>query len=168
MNLSTESLSLFLLLKRAGKEASLILFATILLGLSYSYVMKRGFFSPSKHLQTIPHTNIAPAFISYEEAIVLFNARTALFVDARHDYDFKLGHIKGAISAPLKDFNLTTSPLVDVSRNTTIITYCDGAECNSSIELAKVLSEAGFIDVRMFFGGWNEWRQHGGATEIQP
>ncbi len=148
----------------AIREALIIVISSTILGVGYTVVMKKGFFAlpPS-----VAGTTVAPAFISYEEAVSLYDAG-ALFVDARHEYDFKFGHIKGAINVPLADFVLQNSSLANTSKDRVIVTYCDGAECNSSIELAKKLSDAGFTNVKMFFGGWNEWRQHGGASETQP
>jgi rhodanese-related sulfurtransferase len=150
----------------AWREALLILLAATLLGFAYTLVMKRGLFLPPMPLIATAQTVVPPEFISYEEAVALFKEGSALFVDARHEYDYKLGHIKGAVNVPLKDFALSSSPLVNTPKDKLIVTYCDGAECNSSIELAAKLAESGFTKVRMFFGGWNEWQQHHLQTEF--
>ncbi len=142
----------------AVREAGLLLLASALLGFAYTFVMKKGFFSAAQQ-PPAPRAAVAPEFISFEEAVQLYNAGTALFVDARHEYDYQLGHIKGAINVPLKDFSLEKSPLASIPKEQLIVTYCDGAECNSSIELAQKLSAAGFTNVKMFFGGWNEWKE---------
>lgn len=143
----------------AVREAGILLLASSLLGFAYSFVMNKGFFRAAQQAPA-PTATVAPEFISYEEAVQLYNAGTALFVDARHEYDYHLGHIKGAINVPLKDFSLETSPLASVPKEQLIVTYCDGADCNSSIELAQKLSAVGFTNVKMFFGGWNEWKEH--------
>ncbi len=149
----------------AVREAIVIVLASAALGFSYSFVMKKGLFLPPTPLIAAPQTVVPPEFISYEEAIKLFNEGTVLFADARNQYDYKLGHIPGAVNVPLKEFALHTSPLANTPRDRLIITYCDGEDCNSSIELAQKLSEVGFTKVRMFFGGWNEWQQHNLTTE---
>ncbi len=151
----------------ALREAALILFVSILLGFGYTFVMKKGFFSPPQPIVQAK-AEVAPVFISYEEAKAMFDANTALFVDARHEYDYKLGHIKGAINVPLKDFELAKSPLATLPKDKLLVTYCDGADCNSSIELAQKLSDAGFTNVKMFFGGWNEWQSRHLQTETIP
>ncbi len=149
----------------AVRQASFISLAAILLGFSYTALMKKGFFIPPE----VKHTGtIAPVFVSYEEAVQLFDAGNALFVDARHAFDYKLGHIKGAVNVPLADFDLQESALANVQRDRIIVTYCDGAECNSSIDLAKLLSSAGFTQVKMFFGGWNEWQSNSRQLEKAP
>ncbi|HXG00551.1 MAG TPA: rhodanese-like domain-containing protein, partial [Bacteroidota bacterium] len=146
-------------IRTAFREATLILLASIVFGFGYTIVMKKGLFAPPKPVQSAEASSVAPEFISYEEAARLFERGAALFVDARHDYDYKLGHIKGAMNVPLKDFDLASSQLSRVPKDTLIVTYCDGADCNSSVELAQKLSAAGFTNVRIFFGGWNEWKQ---------
>jgi len=153
--------------KKSIREALIILLASTLLGFAYTIVMKKGFFATplTGSPQASPQNTVAPEFISYEEAVTMFNSGTALFVDARHGYDYKLGHIKGAINVPLKDFELAKSPLATLPKDKLLVTYCDGAECNSSIELAQKLSDAGFTNVKMFFGGWNEWQSHQQQTE---
>lgn len=148
----------------ALREAALIFLASLLFGFGYTLVMKKGFFAPPPPLAQT-HPEIAPVFISYDDAARLFKEGNALFVDARHEFDYKQGHIQGAINVPLKDFALEKSPLANTPKNALIVTYCDGAECNSSVELAQKLSAAGFTHVKMFFGGWNEWQQHHLATE---
>jgi len=39
-----------------------------------------------------------------------------------------------------------------------IVVYCDGSECQSSTNLAKHLAEKDYADIRVFFGGWEEWK----------
>ena len=96
--------------------------------------------------------------ISRDEAWALFQTGIAVFVDARHDFDFKLGHIRGAINIPLKEYDERKSALSGASMDRVIVAYCDGAECNSSIELSVKLMRDGHRNVRIFFGGWSEWK----------
>lgn len=142
------------------REAAIITAAASLLGFAYSFVMEKGLFFPASRRIATPQHVVPPEFISLEEALALFKSGDALFVDARHAYDFNLGHIPGAVNVPLKDFVLDSSPLAGAQMDKLLVTYCDGANCNSSIELANKLSAAGFTRVKMFFGGWNEWKQH--------
>lgn len=103
--------------------------------------------------------------IGVQEAQELFQSGTALFVDSRHEFDYKLGHIKGAVNIPLKDFGTRMDVLAKLPRDRTLVTYCDGAECNSSIELASRLHMAGFSGVKIFFEGWNVWKSLNLPTE---
>ena len=95
--------------------------------------------------------------IHLDEATVLFHSGEALFIDARHAFDYRLGHIKGAINIPLAEYDRMKEAIDAIPKEKTIVVYCDGAECNSSIRFAVKLSEEGFGNVKIFFGGWREW-----------
>ncbi len=133
------------------RQAGMIVLAAAVLGFGYTAFMSKGLFrSPDPGRPE-------PARISYTEARALFDAGSAIFVDARPPFDFGLGHIKGAVNLPLKDFS-TSGPLLDLlPRDRLLVTYCDGEDCNSSVLLAAKLDSAGFKQVQVFFGGWKEW-----------
>ncbi len=156
-------------LRQALREAWALILVGAALGLIYTAATEKGLFartspaSPSSGLGAN-----APQMISGEEVWSLFQTGSALFVDSRHDFDFKAGHIKGAVSVPLKDFDSTKSLLKDVAKDRLMVIYCDGAECNSSIELAVRLAKEGYKNVRISFGGWREWVDANHPTEKSP
>jgi rhodanese-related sulfurtransferase len=146
-------------LRQATKESVFIICAAILLGFSYTFVSGKGLFAasglakgPSDHSAVSP-----PVSINLAEAKSLFEGDSALFVDARHYFDYRRGHIKSAVSIPLNEFDSMQKRIASLPRDRVIVVYCDGSECNSSIELAAKLSEEGFAGIRIFFGGWEEW-----------
>jgi rhodanese-related sulfurtransferase len=143
------------------REAAAIFLASVVLGFGYTALSEQGFFA-RKATQSAAATNeqYAPSFISYEEALQYYTGGNAVFVDARHEFDYKLGHIKGSINIPLKELDEKMSLLASQPKDAILITYCDGAECNSSLELGTKLAAAGYSNVKIFFGGWNEWQSH--------
>ena len=151
-------------LRQALREASLLLLVAAALGFIYTAATEKGLFARSSPGASAAGAN-APQMISAEEVWSLFQSGSALFVDSRHDFDFKAGHIKGAINVPLKDFDIAASPLRDVAKDRLLVIYCDGADCNSSIELAVRLGKAGFKNTRILFGGWREWVEAKHPTE---
>lgn len=155
------------LFQQGIREAAWILLTASVLGFSYTATFKKGLFrDTSKDSVTLlDRTNANLPIIDLATARGLFESGSALFVDGRYEFDYKLGHIKGAINIPLKDFEVLRASLASLPKDKTIVTYCDGAECNSSIELAAKLFTEGFTDVRIFFGGWNEWNAHQLPTE---
>lgn len=146
-------------LRVALGEAAIIVGLAVVLGFLFTSTTDRGLFArvASKDIGSGPPGEIPPAMIDLAEAQSLFESGTALFIDARHEYDYRLGHIKGAVNIPLKDFDQHRERLAELPKDKVLVTYCDGAECNSSIELAAKLHQAGFSGVRIFFGGWQEW-----------
>jgi len=156
-------------LRRALQEALAITVCAVALGFTYTYVQHRGFFGTEHAKPPVQPSNIVPpSMIHLQGAKSLFDSSKAVFIDARHTFDYNLGHIKGAISFPLADFQQDRSLLKTLPRNKILVTYCDGIECNSSIELAAKLYEAGFSGVRIFFGGWTEWQQEHYPVESNP
>lgn len=147
------------------REALFIMAASVLLGFLYTGFTSKGVFAPKPKERVATEEASAPQFISYEEALVLFEQQSAVFVDARHEYDFNLGHIKGAVNVPLADVHSNPDILGRLQKGRTLVTYCDGVECNSSIGLATTLDSLGYKDVKIFFGGWKEWESHGQPTE---
>lgn len=149
------------LVQTALGESVIIVIAASLLGLVYTGSTGKGLFGPEPFPdRSANNDTITSTFLTGEEALILFRRGDALFIDARHSYDFELGHIKGAMNIPLQEFHNGHPLLASVPRNKLIVTYCDGEECNSSVELAREMYAAGYSNVRIFFGGWNEWRHH--------
>ncbi len=92
-------------------------------------------------------------------------AEGGLLIDARSPELFAAGHIEGAISLPLVDIDEVLADfIVRVDRDQVVVTYCSGFGCPDSFDLGMRLIEAGFSDVRVFEGGYPEWRDAGLAV----
>ena len=150
-------------LKRTLQETFLIGLVATGIGFLYTAFTQRGLFAEKHGPSAAVDTTIAPQFVLYDEALQLFRSGNATFVDARHSFDFGLGHVKGAINIPLKDFNPTQ--LNGIPNDKTLVVYCDGQECNSSVDLAKLIASHGYRNVKIFFGGWREWTNNKQPTE---
>jgi rhodanese-related sulfurtransferase len=96
-------------------------------------------------------------FIGIFEAEDLFGGGSAVFLDSRSEEKYLEGHILGALNIPFENGEHVVEEQIPFPYQTTLIVYCDGNECQSSVLLAKVLAEFGFEDIRVFFGGWAEW-----------
>ena len=156
-------------LESALQEAGILLLAAAALGCIYTAATERGFFSVTPPTKTsVRSGDSTPSMINRDEAWKLYQAGTALFVDARHEFDYKLGHIRGAVSVPLNDYDVRKWNLDSIPKDRVIVAYCDGAECNSSIELSARLMKDGYANVRIFFGGWSEWESANLPTEKSP
>jgi len=81
-----------------------------------------------------------------------------LFVDARDNLFYKLGHIKNSVNIPLKDFDQIIDEFEKkYARSIKIVVYCDGSLCSSSYLLAKGLIDRGYKFIEVFIGGWRNW-----------
>jgi len=100
---------------------------------------------------------LAPAMISWDEARTFFESKKALFIDSRNPPAYHRGYIRGAINIPLNDFDKKKDVLAKTPKDRLIVTYCDGVECNSSMSMAEKLMGLGYTNVKIFFGGWQDW-----------
>ena len=97
--------------------------------------------------------------ISLVEAKNLFFQKAAIMIDARPNYDYEKGHIKGALSLPWHEVDQRFMEVTkDISVDTPIITYCDGETCELSHHLANFLLDMGFTNVRILVNGWTNWQ----------
>lgn len=96
--------------------------------------------------------------ISLAETEDLWRAGQALVLDARAAGFFERGHVPGARSVPAAESERALpADVLEVSRDRTLLVYCEGGDCRSSLALARRLHDEGFTDIRVFGGGWEEW-----------
>ncbi len=101
--------------------------------------------------------------ITLEEAEDLWRTgAAAVILDARAGKLFRQGHVPGALNVPAAEAGQTLpSDLLGGARDKTVVVYCEGGDCQSSLALAKRLHDEGFRDIRVFGGGWAEWTKAG-------
>lgn len=93
----------------------------------------------------------------------------ALLIDARSREAFVEGHLPGARSLPRGEFEQLAATLqAEVPFTTPLIVYCSGYDCNDSFSLAEQLIASGYRRVRVFEGGFPEWRDAGLPVEGTP
>jgi rhodanese-related sulfurtransferase len=153
----------------------------ILVGISVALAMLVNFFSPrgialvgqwdtSRGVITANPTGAAegkPEEIdTVARAREIFDKGDVLFVDARSQDNYEDGHIPGAISLPVGQFDERIESLLDrYSSDQPIMTYCSGRTCEDSHDLAQFLSDAGFTNVRIFIDGFPGWEAEGYPIE---
>lgn len=97
--------------------------------------------------------------IALKDALMLFASNRAIFIDARSQIEFEQGHIKGAISLPVEQFEGSYKMIKTKLEGTeAIITYCDGERCPLSEELADKLKGQGVKNVFVLKNGWAVWK----------
>lgn len=110
---------------------------------------------PSDTLAIVP----MPALL---EDVQYIMATGGVVVDARSPELFAAGRIQGSLSLPLVDIDSELGPfLEEIEKDRVIVVYCSGFGCPDSFDLAVLLIEAGYADVRVFEGGYPEWRDAG-------
>jgi rhodanese-related sulfurtransferase len=105
----------------------------------------------------IKHVKIAKQF---------FDSDKAVFVDARSLENFEDGHIKGAESLPLGQFNNLIEAFKEkYPADTIIVTYCSGRTCDDSHRLEQLLFDNGYVNVSVFIDGYPGWKAEGYPIE---
>ena len=100
--------------------------------------------------------------ITVEEAEDLWRTAQAAFIDARSESLYDEGRVPGARSVPASEAGKAlTADLLNFPREGTLVVYCEGGDCRSSLLLAKRLHGHGFKDIRVMSGGWDEWTKAG-------
>ena len=141
----------------------MICLAGAVFGVLFNAVSPRGI----DLLGPVPHRQAEGiGELGLKEAWALHKESAGVFVDARSAEEFRAGHIPGALLLPLDDFDEAVSSWTDlIPLETLLITYCAGAGCDSSWDVAELLKEEGYLRVKVFFGGWEQWKDAGYPVE---
>ncbi len=155
--------------------------AIFLLGISIISAITVNFFSPAgialvgqwdESLDVIAEKDKSDVFSGELEikhvkiAKQIYDSDEAVFVDARSLKDFEDGHIKGAESLPLGQFdNLIDGFKEKYPADTFIVTYCSGRTCDDSHKLEQLLFDNGYVTVSVFTDGYQGWKAEGFPIE---
>ncbi len=153
-------------MKRIGMEACVLIAFGALFGLTLNHQLVMDAFSgrlvpqPRQGVQEQMSAAL-PVPVLIDEVRQLL-ASGALLVDARNPDLYSIGHIAGAVSLPIVEIDTELPEFIErVAKGRSIITYCSGFGCPDSFDLGVRLIEAGYRDVRVFEGGFPEWRDAG-------
>jgi len=103
--------------------------------------------------------------IGHEDVLAEYHGGAALFVDARRTRDYEAGHITGAISICSweSDWEEKIGRLMqsgEVNLEAPIVVYCvNWKNCDDSVRTADNLKRAGFMNIKIYKGGFPEWQQ---------
>lgn len=157
-------------LKRICLESCVLVALGVLVGLTQNHQLVLDAFSGQLAHSQSEAEQAEPASVALPLPAMIDDVQQAftlggLVVDARSPELFNMGHIAGAVSLPMADVD-TGLPgfLEQVAKDRVIITYCSGFGCPDSFDLGVVLLESGYLDVRVFEGGYPEWRDAGLAV----
>ncbi len=97
-----------------------------------------------------------------EVAKLIYDGAKTLFVDARSGEDYESGHVKGAVSLSLGDFDVHVEGFINrYPPEQSIVTYCSGRTCEDSHHLAQLLLDLGYESVNIMIDGFQIWKEKG-------
>jgi rhodanese-related sulfurtransferase len=96
----------------------------------------------------------------------LYDSQKFVFVDARSRDDYDEGHIKGAVSLPVGQFDEKIEAFLEQHPpEKVIITYCSGRTCEDSHNLAQLFFAVGYTEINVFIDGFPGWEAEGHPIE---
>jgi rhodanese-related sulfurtransferase len=97
--------------------------------------------------------------VSIQEVRDASTRPNVVLVDARLPAAYDQGHIPGAVNVPVNlDDDSRRSAVEGVGKDNEVIVYCEDRSCPFSDEIAVRLVADGFSAVKIFRGGWAEWK----------
>jgi len=96
----------------------------------------------------------------------LYDSQEFIFVDARSRNDYDEGHISGAVSLPVGQFDEKIEVFLEqYPPEKSIVTYCSGRTCEDSHKLAQLLLAFGYTEINVFIDGFPGWEAEGHPIE---
>lgn len=105
------------------------------------------------HLQTIPTLSLA-------DVLSQLGSGRVMVVDVRTPEEWQTGHVPGSLNLPLGQLE---QRLQEIPRDSVVIVHCQTG--GRAAIAASLLRVRGFGDVRLFSGGFAEWRAAGRPEE---
>lgn len=116
----------------------------------------------SQTAQRQPDLSAEPEMLDLAQLRAL-PATSLVILDVRGPLFYQRGHLPGALSMPKQSFkNRLPESLAQIpkSGSTRIVAYCSDAGCDDALIVARQLIQAGYANVAVFHGGWEEWTQN--------
>lgn len=157
--------------KKLFVEMATIVIIAVVTGILWNFTLLRdagtGKLSASKPQTVITATDgksmIPAPLVQVQE---LFERKEAVFVDAREGSVFSGGHIKGAVSLPVGEFDSRLKAFRAAAPiNSLLVIYCSGYGCHDSKSLGEKLLADGYRRILIYEGGYPEWKDAGLPVE---
>ncbi len=96
--------------------------------------------------------------ITYEQIKARISNPEFVIIDARSPEDFAKGKIGEAINIfPYGDEGQYFEQIYTLPRDKKFLIYCTGGDCDLSHHLAEDMKTAGFENMFIYVGGWEDW-----------
>ncbi len=157
--------------KKLFLEMGTIILAGALFGIVWNHKMLCGVWSgkPDAAHASASATRVVggiPLPAGLLQVREMYDRHEAVFVDARDPLAFANGHIKGAVTLPLGQFDGKVGDFAaKVPLTATLVVYCNGYDCHDSTTLGEKLMARGYRKVFVFQGGYPEWKDAGLPVE---
>ncbi len=149
-------------------EAFIIIFIAGLIGFTVNIFHPKGYVLAPRF--ELGKRNIVQ--ISADEAKAKLETGSAVFLDARDEDEYNVGHIRTSINVPFDSeklsYNTNTWSIAELNGPKEPVVYCGGVSCGASQRLAERLIALGYArHIYVITRGYSEWEERGYPVERQ-
>ena len=154
-------------LKNTVVQMGLIVVAAMIVGMVYNLFLESplklfGQYKPDLKEEFGEDLSVYYDELDAETLNALMETEMAVLVDARTADNYREGHIPGAVSLPMTEFEATYEKVAPfLSEEKSIVIYCIGGKCTDSALLARELHKKGHRELFVYKGGIEEWQARG-------
>lgn len=119
----------------------------------------------------VDRSQLAHPVFSLAEFRAYVDSKRGLVLDARSAADYARGHVPGALSLSVADFDTRYEQLkaaLTPEQERVVIVYCGDMWCGLGDDLQQKLINRGFRHVGTFPDGWAAWRDAHLPVETPP
>ena len=152
----------------------LVVFSSVLLAFAYnysdistkglSYLTDKGPAASDSLLEagltgkTDVNAKLEGGTITYEQVKARISNPEFIIIDARSPEDYSKGRIGESINIfPYGDEAQYFEQIYTLPRDKKFLIYCTGGDCDLSHHLAEDMKAAGFENMFIYVGGWEDW-----------
>lgn len=154
--------------KSSIQEILLIILLSIIFAFIYNSVSSKSipifkkvdpiqYVSDSELFEKFDYDSTLSRNVSTEQMLKLVQNRKSIIIDARNKEAYDKGHIPGSINIPFLDVFNYVEILNEIPRDTLIVVYCEGLNCELSHNLAEFLKGMKFTRIFHYSDGIEEW-----------
>lgn len=107
-----------------------------------------------------------PSEIRLSEVKEVIASKSMVPVDGRSQADYENGHLPGAYSLSVADFDKRFPEFsARYPKEGAYLIYCGSGQCGLSRQLAALLQEKGYHQIKLYSAGYNDWFLSGSPVE---
>lgn len=143
-------------------RAAIIFICASLVGVALNMASSRPLpwvYEPASQLEL---SGVTVPLIDEREARKFFGDPGTVFVDTRNEADYLSSHVEGAVFLPPTDVEekfVAAEALLP--RESRLILYCYGPECDMAEEVARFLGQLGYRNMMIMSAGYGAWEKAG-------
>jgi rhodanese-related sulfurtransferase len=93
-------------------------------------------------------------------------SKSMVLVDGRSEADYENGHLPGAYSLSVANFDKRVSQFsAEHPKEGAYVIYCGSGQCGLSRQLASLLKKKGYHQLKLYSAGYNDWFLSGNPVE---